>query len=474
MRRYAHGMRIFGRLLLVVLWTTACGDDDGAPDGAAGDVGRDATTDATDGGVREDGSTDGGTDDGGTRDGGSDAGTVATCAPLPMATGEVIDVTPAQANDLPQIVRDAAAGATIVLAPGTYRIAAEGEANRRLQFHRMGVTLRSSTDDATDVILDGEYRTNEMIFIDANDVTIAHITLTHAIDHGIHVSAPGAVNVTGARLYGLRMVDHGEQFVKVNPNGDRTGFVDEGELACSSFLLTDAGRPMIERSPGGCYTGGIDAHGSRDWVVRDNRFEDIYCAGEGLSEHAIHFWSASRDTLVERNVILGCARGVGLGLVEDGRTRDYADDPYPGFSGYIGHYGGVVRSNVIYADHPYYDTGIELAQARGARVIHNTVVSGDGATGRYSSIDYRFSSTDVEIRNNLVRRITQRNGAMGDVMDNLEMAPLSLFVSPSAGDLHLRDDAAVAIDQGVVLEDAGLDLDGEPRDAAPDLGADEL
>ena len=451
-----------------------CGDDDGAPDGAmdASDAGGDTLT-SPEGGTL-DGSSDAGTRDGGLRDGGSDAGTIATCAPLAPATGEIIAITPDRADELPQIVRDAVAGSTIVLSPGTYRIAAEGEANRRLQFHRPGVTLRSSTDDAADVILDGEYRTNELIFIDADDVTIAHITLTHAVDHGIHVSAPGAVIVTGTRLYGLRMVDHGEQFVKVNPNGERTGFVDEGELACSSFLLTDAGRPMIERSPGGCYTGGIDAHGSRDWVVRDNRFEDIYCAGEGLSEHAIHFWSASRDTLVERNVILGCARGVGLGLVEAGRTRDYADDPYPDFSGYIGHYGGVVRSNVIYADHPYYDTGIELAQARGARVIHNTVVSGDGATGRYSSIDYRFSSTDAEIRNNLVRRITQRNDAMGNVMDNLEMAPLSLFVSPETGDLHLRSDAAAAIDQGVVLEDPGLDLDGEPRDASPDLGADEL
>ncbi len=470
MRRYAAGMRIVGRLLLVV--ALGC-DDDGTPDGSAGDAGRDAMTDAADGGTRDSSSSDGGGGDGGMRDGGSDAGVVASCAPLAPATGEVVDVTPEQADELPQIVRDAAAGSTIVLSPGTYRIAAEGEGSRRLQFHRAGVTLRSSTDDAADVILDGEYRTNEMIFIDASDVTIAHLTITHAIDHGIHVSAPGAEIVTGTRLYGLRMIDHGEQFVKVNPNGELTGFVDEGELACSEFRLTDAGRPMIERSPGGCYTGGIDAHSSRDWVVRDNRFEDIYCAGEGLAEHAIHFWSASRDTLVERNVILGCARGVGLGLVEDGRRRDYADDPFPGFSGYIGHYGGTVRSNVIYADHPYYDTGIELAQARGARVIHNTVVSGDGATGRYSSIDYRFSSTDAEIRNNLVRRITERDGAMGTVTDNLEMAPLDLFVSPATGDLHLRDDATAAIDQGVALEDAGLDLDGEPRDAMPDFGADE-
>jgi hypothetical protein len=41
----------------------------------------------------------------------------------------------------------------------------------------------------------------------------------------------------------------------------------------------------------------------------------------------------------------------------------------------------VIRGNAVLADIPQYDTGIELAQARGARVLHNTLVETARATG---------------------------------------------------------------------------------------------
>ncbi len=458
--------------LSLLLALAACGDDDmSAADAGTRDApGLDAP------GVDAPGTDAPAADAPGTDAPGVDAFVPPTfgCGVLPPSTGTEMRIGPDRADELPQIVQDAPTGTVILLEDGTYRIGPDGEGNRRLQFHTPGVTLRSVSNDATTVILDGEYRTNETIFIDANDVTIAHITVTHAVDHGIHVTGAAPGNTERTILHGLRMIDHGEQFVKVNANGERTAFVDNGVLACSYFELTDAGRPNIERSPGGCYTGGIDAHSAQGWHVYGNRFEDIYCAGEGLAEHAIHFWSASRDTLVEHNVILNCARGIGFGLVENGRERDYDDNPYPGVSTYIGHYDGIIRGNSIYADINFYDTGIELAQARGARVLHNSVVSSPDASGFFSSIDYRFESTDVEIRNNLVRRITRRNDAAGTVENNLEAAPLDLFVDPAAGDLHLRASAAAAIDQGVVAPGAGLDIDGETRDnGAPDLGADE-
>ena len=71
-------------------------------------------------------------------------------------------------------------------------------------------------------------------------------------------------------------------------------------LAKKDFEMTDEGRPYVERAVGGCYTGGIDAHMARGWRVAENRFVGIYCAGEGLAEHAVHFWVGSRDTVVER------------------------------------------------------------------------------------------------------------------------------------------------------------------------------
>jgi hypothetical protein len=361
-------------------------------------------------------------------------------------------------------VAAAASGTTIRLADGTYGVS-------RLDFRTAGVTLRSASGNAAAVILDGAYGVEEILVINASNVTIAEITVTRAVHHPIHVSPlETGPDVTGVRLYRLRVVDGGEQFVKVNPNGARTHWVDGGRLECSTLLLTDVGRPRVVSLPGlPCYTGGIDAHGARGWIVRKNRFEGFWCA-MGLSEHAVHFWSASRDTLTENNVIVDCAMGIGYGLGETGTSRPYPDDPYPGV-GFVGHYDGIIRNNVVYADIAGFDTGIALEQARGARVYHNTIATTDRATGFFSSIDYRFANSVPEIRNNLVRRISARNGATGTVDHNLENTPLAYFVAPAMLDFHLLGSATNAIDKGLVVPEAGLDMDGAPRGSAPDLGA---
>jgi hypothetical protein len=132
---------------------------------------------------------------------------------------------------------------------------------------------------------------------------------------------------------------------------------------------------------------------------------------------------------------------------------------------------------VILAEISQYDTGIELDQARGSTVVHNTVVETDAATGSFSSIDYRFANTSVAIRNNLVRRITVRNGAAAELANNVEDVPSSWFADVASGDVHLRPTATGAIDTGRTLGEgvAGRDLDGTAHDVgAPDVGADEL
>jgi hypothetical protein len=395
-----------------------------------------------------------------------------SCAAFAASTGTLVDVDATMSDALPGLVRDAAPGTTFRLADGTYTMTGD-EAARRIQVRATGITIRSASGNAAAVVIDGEYTTAEVIGVYASDFTLAEVTVTHAVDHCVHVTPPdGGPDVTGAHFYGVHFADCGEQFLKVNPGGARDAFVDDGLVECSTFTMTDAGRPHVERTPGGCYTGGIDAHSARGWIVRQNVFRDIYCAGEGLAEHAIHFWVGSRDTVVERNVILDCARGIGFGLVETGVTRDYPDDPFPGL--FVGHFGGIIRNNVIVATIPYYDTGIELDQARGAVVLHNTILETDTATGRYSSIDARFENTDVTIVNNLVRRLTVRDLAVTASDHNLEDVPLDYVVDAAGGDAHLTASAAMAIDQGVSRGESGLDIDGEAHDhGAPDLGADE-
>jgi hypothetical protein len=78
------------------------------------------------------------------------------------------------------------------------------------------------------------------------------------------------------------------------------------------------------------------------------------------------------------------------------------------------------------------------------------------------------------LRDRRRRRITERDGGSGTIESNAEMIDPAIFTDAAGGDLHLTAGASVAIDQGIPLDDAGLDLDGEPHSVgAPDLGCDE-
>lgn len=392
--------------------------------------------------------------------------TPADCAPLPAPSGNVLEVFPGEADSLRQTILDAPSGTTILLHDGDYALDG-GDNQHRLSFYTDGVTLRSYSGDREAVTLDGGYVTGELVSISANDVTIADLTLTRAYYHPIHVTGGDTGDITGTLIYDVHIIDPGEQAIKINPSGNDT-YADQGVVACSRIELTDAGRPHIRNN---CYTGGVDAHHAWGWEVRQNHIEGFWC-DTGLSEHGIHFWTGSRDTLVERNVITNCARGIGFGLGESGATRDYPDNPYPGI-GYIGHYDGIIRNNFIFADiGDRFDSGISLDQAHGTQVIHNTVVS---TTAPFDCIEWRFDNADVTLTNNLVSHNLLDRGGTATLSGNLENADPSSFVDSVNGDLHLAPGAA-AIDAGVTVP-AGLcdtDIDGESRDSAPDVGADEV
>jgi hypothetical protein len=376
-------------------------------------------------------------------------------------------VGPSQAADLPAIVMGAREGTTILLRDGRYALGGV-----RLVMNRPGVSLRSASGEAARVVLDGEYRTPELVQIGASDVEVAHVTLTRAIDHLVHIVPAAGRTIDRVSLYGLHLLDAGEQFVKVNPPFGSGAFVDDGRVECSSFRLTETGRARVESLGGtSCYTGGIDVHAGQGWVVRRNRFDDIYCRTGHLAEHAVHFWRGSAGTLVENNTIVNCARGIGFGLGPAHRALRPEVEQTP--AGYVGHQGGIIRNNVIYADVAEYDTGIGLEQAADARVWHNTVFESARAAGAFSSIDARFPNTRVDVRNNLVRNLTTRNDAVLRASHNIERVPPSAFVDPAGLDFHLRADFSDAIDRGMVVNDPGVDMDGTPRGARPDIGADE-
>jgi len=386
-----------------------------------------------------------------------DAMAQATCPVLPPPSGPTIEKYPADADSLRATIADAASGTTILLHDGFYDMSG-GDSTHRLVFSTPGLILRSVSGNREAVTLDGGYVTGELVSIQASDTTIADISLSRAYYHPIHASGPDTP-IENILIHNVHIIDPGEQAVKVNAVG--VGTVDNSTLECSHLELTDTGRPFIRNN---CYTGGLDAHLATGWLVRRNLIEGFWCEG-GLSEHGIHMWRQCVDTVVEENLIIDCARGIGFGLG----------------SGADGHTGGIIRNNFVAADDAGlfasssgFDSGISLWGADDAEVYHNTVASTQAASA--SSIEWRYISTSVTLSNNLVTDRIWDRGGTSYLATNTEYAPLALFADVAAGDLHLVDSNSSPVGGGTVLTpgSAEVDFDGQPRDAEPDIGADEI
>lgn len=396
------------------------------------------------------------------------------CPPLAAPTGTTVTVSTEQ--EIYNEVNSATQGTTILIADGTYNL---GQSGYYLWIDTPGITLRSESGNREAVILDDNYNGSEIITVAASNVTIAELTIMRAGTHPIHVVSTSNGDTLNTLIYNVHIIDPGQQAVKINP-GTAGYFTDNGVVACSTIELTDAGRAKVLDINGSCYTGGVDAHQSQGWVVRDNIIKDFWCPN-GLSEHGVHFWTGSRDTLVERNSFIDNARGIGFGLGESGSERVYSDDPCSGAIGHVGHFDGIIRNNFIftgraelYASEYGADSGISLNQACGARVLHNSVAF---TSSPFSAIEWRFTNTDVDLINNLVTHNLMDRGGSADQSGNLSQQPLSLFVDGPNGDLHLDQSASVAIDQGIPVAsgDCNDDYDGETRPigSARDIGADE-
>lgn len=402
------------------------------------------------------------------------AGLDGACPLLPRLGGSTVSVSSEKA--LYKAVNFAPTGTTILIADGSYNL---GRYGYYLLIDTPGITLRSKNGDRRKVILDNNYKGSEILTIAASDVTIADITIMRARTHPIHVVSSDNGDTLRTTIYNVHIVDPGQQAIKINPHSNRRFYTDNGLVACSTLELTDAGRAKVTEINGRCYTGGIDAHYSKGWVIRDNTIQGFWCE-QGLSQHAIHFWTGSRATLVERNLLIDNARGIGFGLVENGKGRTYPDVPC-GNGGYVDHYEGIIRNNFIFAglealfsSASGVDGGIALAQACNPVVVHNTVAF---TKNPFAAIEWRFSNTKAVLINNLVSHsLMARNGASAISSNNLSGQPLSIFLDGVGGNLHLSDNAAVAIDKGAHLSpgvcDDDFDLQARPENGR-DIGADE-
>jgi len=492
----------------------ACGDDGGNTDefgsdgSTSGSGGTASDTTASSAGTAasegtsmgESSASDGSTSAGDGSTGGDDTSDTddppieppALCADfeLPVRDGAEIRVSPAGEGtvmvegagemSLRAAVSSANSGDTIVLADGTYTLPEAPDGGYSgIYITTPDITLRSESGDASAVVIDGAYRSHggstAPITIAASGVAVAHLTVSRSIFHLIHIWADGDAAV----IHDVHMVDGGQQFLKSSVG---EGSVDDVEVSCSQFRMTDAGRDNVwgyGASDGNttCYTGGIDTHNARDWNVHDNVFDGIYCDADGvqrpahgrfpeqrdnmtytggLSEHAIHMWDSAQGTghMIARNRILNCARGIGIGLVDTV-------------------YGTRVINNTVFSEHAgsrEHDVGIIIERGVDMLVAHNTVyMSHPDAYG--AGIEYRWDVTSsLTLHGNLSNRdIRARDGASAADVGNVQGGDASWFVDAAAGDLRLE--SCDGVDSVAAHPEVPDDFDGAMRSDPTVVGA---
>ena len=368
-----------------------------------------------------------------------------TCSPLPAPTNTQITVTTvSELQTALQSVSSQNGNVTILLENGTYQLTSN---LLFISSNMSKLTIRSLSGNRDDVVIRGMGMGNSNVThifnVQADSFTVADMTIGWVYNHPIQVHS-NSEDADYFLMQNVKVVDGREQLLKVSGGGAK--FADYGIVRCCHFEFS-AGIAYQN------YTGGIDAHRSKDWVVEYNTFKDIKSPNATLAEHAIHFWRESAGTRVQNNHIINCDRGIGFGL---------------GGSATDGHSGGLIHNNFV---HTSTDVGIGLETSPNTKVYHNTII-----TDNYSnSVEYRFSGTSgVHIANNLCSgNISSRDGGTGSLVTNIEnQNDFSIFTSPNQFDYHLGASASIAIDQGTLLNETPLDFDCHAR-SSPDIGADE-
>ena len=364
----------------------------------------------------------------------------------PDRTGNLVTVTNSAELQLALQNADTQGGNMIIsLENGTYNL------NQNLLYinpDMPNMTIRSAHGDRDEVIIRGQGMNGNVgwIFnVAADNFSLYDVTIGWVANHALQIHAEH--DADNCHIRNVRFVNTREQMLKVSGSSTLT-FSDNGLVECCLFEFTDGVAAQY-------YTGGIDAHRARNWIVHNNEFKYIRSPDDQLAEHAIHFWSNSEGTIVQNNKINNCDRGIGFGLTSDPDR---------------GHLGGLIINNFV---HTSRDVGIGLENARHPKVYNNTVIT----DGYFNSIEYRFDSTfNAEIFNNIVNKnISPRNGGQAEVMANYTVQDLSIFVNSNVYDYHLAIPNSSVLTAGLSRPEIQLDIDcNERKDfGLPDIGADE-
>lgn len=394
-----------------------------------------------------------------------------TVPELPEPQGKVVYV--ADVKQLFDAVNDAQPNTTIVLKEGTY------ELSDSINLAIEGIALRGESNDRSKVVLRGPGFHNEgapptqaINVCGGPNITVANLTITEFNIHAISVQGWEEPTPHGLHIYNVAFINNGRQNIKANigPVGRPTP-----ENGIIEYCYFEQNKPIPLGRPdskGGDYTGGIDCHKVKNWIIRDNVLINIHGA-KGGADAAIFIWNHSSGTTIERNLIIGCDNGIAAG--NPGNPTNFEkfskDEQYH-------HKGGIIRNNLIFA--PNDRLGIEAFRAPVLKIYNNTVVS---ETASARAIRYGKDVRGLEIVNNIiVGGIQVLEDAEGEVKqsgNNMD-ASLEWFVNAQEGDLRLTEAGKKALNaangvEDVSVEDVSDDFFGNSRPSEKiDSGAQQL
>lgn len=373
--------------------------------------------------------------------------------PLAPPRGQVIRA--ATVDELFGAVERLAAGGTILLSDGSYRLP-----QPLVLREKKDITIRSAAGDPTKVTLSGkgwdseDQRDDILRIAHCDGVTLAGLTFADCRSYGVKVEAENAPKNIG--IYNCHFRDIGVRAIKGSAGEDPNVRAVRGSVRYCFFENTKI--PPAQWLFGGDYIAAIDMMALEDWSFSDNVFRNIK-GRNGGGRAAIFIWVRSRNIVVERNWILNCDRGVAFG------------NPGPSTANIAGERlvyvrDGIIRNNFI-SGGP--DCGIELWHAEQIKVYSNSIWRPEQNWNR--GIRIGIGTLDTDIVNNLVHGQILFDGGQARLDHNLAEHLEGYFADPMTGNLALTTRAAKAIDQGVSLPEVTEDIRGRPRSGRPDLGA---
>ncbi len=310
--------------------------------------------------------------------------------------------------DIVKKINNSKVPAEVVLFPGEYIL------DETLYIQADWFFIRSLEGNPYTTIIKGKGMygpVGNLFRISANHFHLQALTLSDTSLHLIQVA--GEASASFPIIEDSIFIDSKEQFIKVSYDLNSPNNYSVGGVVRNCYFYFSRGIATYY------YTGGVDAHAIRHWVIENNLFADIASPSQTLAEHAVHLWNNSAFNIVRGNIVLDSDRGIGFGM---GRPQ------HPNVI--HSNLGGEIYNNFIYQsvnDHPFSDVAIS-AESSPKTIIRNNYAFSEHNYPR--AIEYRFRvTTDVVIEHNRVnRRIASRDNAQAFTANNSEILKKDVFM----------------------------------------------